>query len=225
MLSVKDYNYEKPSLEIIGRAVIDEQGMGEVYSYGDNVTTEKQANQVAAIRAQAFLCHKHEYVGNSTAPSIRSGFLFDCKNHYRDDFNKEYLAISVSHEGNQTEYLIAGIAKNIEAQEEKMFYKNHFTAIPAKVQFRSSKTTKASKIAGVFYGTIDATGTGDYAELDEYGRYKVKLPFDLSGRKDGKASCWLRMMQPYVGKDHGFHFPIKKNTEVLLSFIDVSSYK
>ena len=43
---------------------------------------------------------------------------------------------------------------------------------------------------------VDGAGSGQYAELDELGRYKVILPFDLSGRKDGKASAWLRMMQP-----------------------------
>jgi len=46
------------------------------------------------------------------------------------------------------------------------------------------------------------------------------LPFDQSGRKDGKASAWVRMMQPYAGAGHGMHFPLHKGTEVLLTFID-----
>ncbi|MFP4587953.1 MAG: phage baseplate assembly protein V, partial [Desulfohalobiaceae bacterium] len=45
-------------------------------------------------------------------------------------------------------------------------------------------------------------------------------PLDRSGRKDGKASCWLRMIQPYSGPDHGMHFPLHKGCEVVLNFID-----
>ncbi len=56
--------------------------------------------------------------------------------------------------------------------------------------------------------------------MDDQGRYKVILPFDTSGRKDGKASTFLRMMQPYIGSDHGMHFPLHKGTEVLLTFIE-----
>src|SRR4030095_15014760 len=41
-----------------------------------------------------------------------------------------------------------------------------------------------------------------------------------SDKKDGKASRFVRMAQPYSGANMGMHFPLHKNTEVLLSFID-----
>jgi len=88
------------------------------------------------------------------------------------------------------------------------------------VQFRPERKTERPRIAGAITARIDAAGSGQYAELDEHGRYKVVLPFDLSGRKDGKASAWVRMAQPYAGSDHGMHFPLHKGTEVLLTFID-----
>jgi type VI secretion system secreted protein VgrG len=67
---------------------------------------------------------------------------------------------------------------------------------------------------------VDAGGDGKYAEIDDQGRYKVKLPFDCSDKKDGKASRWIRMAQPYAGANMGMHFPLHKGTEVLLTFID-----
>ena len=70
------------------------------------------------------------------------------------------------------------------------------------------------------YTRVDAAGSGNYAELDEHGRYKVVLPMDVSGRKGGKASAFFRMAQPYTGSDHGMHFPLHKGTEVLLTFVD-----
>jgi type VI secretion system secreted protein VgrG len=67
---------------------------------------------------------------------------------------------------------------------------------------------------------IDASGSGQYAEIDDMGRYKVKLPLDLSDKKDGKASRYVRMMQPYAGGGMGMHFPLHKGTEVALMFLD-----
>ncbi len=67
---------------------------------------------------------------------------------------------------------------------------------------------------------VDSAGSGQYAEIDDEGRYKVILPYDLSGRKGGKASRFVRMAQPYAGADYGMHFPLHKDIEVLLTFID-----
>ena len=58
-------------------------------------------------------------------------------------------------------------------------------------------------------------------KLDEQGRYKVRMPFDINEEhREGKASSFVRMVQPYAGSDHGMHFPLHKGTEVLLTFID-----
>jgi hypothetical protein len=43
---------------------------------------------------------------------------------------------------------------------------------------------------------------------------------DISGRGGGKASAWIRMAQPYVGKGYGQHFPLTPGAEVMLTFLD-----
>ncbi|NIM98429.1 MAG: type VI secretion system tip protein VgrG, partial [candidate division Zixibacteria bacterium] len=60
----------------------------------------------------------------------------------------------------------------------------------------------------------------DRAEIDEQGRYKVVMPFDLSGAGQGKASRYIRMAQPYGGKNQGMHFPLHKGTEVIWACVD-----
>ena len=59
------------------------------------------------------------------------------------------------------------------------------------------------------------------AELDEFGQYKVQLPFDLTDKEPNKASARVRMATPYAGSNHGMHFPLHKNAEVLLSLRSV----
>ncbi|SDN24983.1 type VI secretion system secreted protein VgrG [Desulfonauticus submarinus] len=217
---LRDYNYRKPSLEVVGSAEIDPKGIGDVYYYGDHFRTPQEGNRLAQIRAEELLCRREEFIGDSTVPYLQPGYIFELENHYRKNFNQRYLTIELSHEGSQTGYLVSGIQDDLSDREKQVFYRNNFTAIPANVQFRPKRMTKNPKIVGTLNARIDASGSGKYAELDEEGRYKVILPFDISGRKDGKASAWIRMLQPYAGNNHGMHFPLHKGTEVLLTFID-----
>src|SRR5262245_58000453 len=43
--------------------------------------------------------------------------------------------------------------------------------------------------------------------------------FDESGLPDGGASARIRMMQPHAGNPEGFHFPLRKGTEVQVVFV------
>ncbi|WNV03604.1 phage baseplate assembly protein V [Candidatus Methylospira mobilis] len=58
------------------------------------------------------------------------------------------------------------------------------------------------------------------AELNQYGEYKVQVPFFMTQKAAYHGSAWIRMATPYAGSDHGMHFPLLKGTEVLLSFVN-----
>ncbi|MEA1936196.1 MAG: type VI secretion system tip protein TssI/VgrG [Thermodesulfobacteriota bacterium] len=219
-LHLKDYNYMKPSMEITGSAEVSPDGRGEVYIYGEHFRTTKEGNNLAKIRAEELLCQEKQFHGESTIPYLRPGYLFDLEDHYRKSSNNQYLTIELEHEGSQASYLIAGIQKGLSEVEEQPYYFNNFEAITSDVQFRPPQKSEKPRFYGTLNAKIDAAGSGKYAELDDQGRYKVVLPFDKSGRKDGKASAYFRMAQPYAGTDHGMHFPLHKGTEVLLAFID-----
>ena len=219
-LRLKDYNYRTPSLEISGSAEVSANGRGDVYIYGEHFKTPKQGNALAKIRAEELLCREKLFHGESTIPYLRPGYLFGIEDHYRGSFNQKYLTIELEHEGSQTAFLLAGIQKGLSEVEEQPYYRNGFVVIPSNVQYRQERKTEKPRFYGTLNAKIDAAGSGKYAELDDQGRYKVILPFDKSGRKDGKASAYFRMAQPYAGTDHGMHFPLHKGTEVLLTFVD-----
>ena len=61
--------------------------------------------------------------------------------------------------------------------------------------------------------------SSEYAQLDEHGRYKVRILFDESQRRAGQNSAWVRMAQPHGGEPEGWHFPLRSGTEVRLSFV------
>ncbi|MBF0528557.1 MAG: type VI secretion system tip protein VgrG [Deltaproteobacteria bacterium] len=219
-LKLKDYNYARPSLEIIGEADVLAHGQGEIFSYGEHFLTPEEAESTAKIRAEMFKCLEKQFIGESNTPVLRPGYVFELKQHYRAGFNQKYLTTQLHHQGSQAAAFTFDFKKIFPESEDRPFYRNNFTAIPKNVQFRPYLTIKPQKIHGSMTAEIDAAGTGQYAELDDKGRYKVILPFDLSGRKGGKASTYLRLAQPFAGPAEGFHFPLRKGTEVLLTFID-----
>jgi len=219
-LLLKDYNYEKPSLDLSCRATVSDKGRGEIYLYGEHYNDLAEGNRLARVRADEWKCREQIFTGMSNVPAIRPGYTFTLDRHYRADFNQTYLTTSVQHEGSQERYLLAGLGVQGLAEKDNLFYRNHFESIPATVQFRPVREAEKPRIHGSISAKVDAAGSGQYAELDSQSRYKIQLPFDLSGRSGGKASAYVRMMQPYAGADMGLHAPLHKGTEVLLSFID-----
>ncbi|MEZ4306955.1 MAG: phage baseplate assembly protein V [Polyangiaceae bacterium] len=74
------------------------------------------------------------------------------------------------------------------------------------------------RIYGFENGTVDGPGESQYAQIDDQGRYLVRFKFDTSDLPDGSTSTYLRMMQPHGGTTEGWHFPLRKGTEVMVSF-------
>ncbi|MBN2320587.1 MAG: type VI secretion system tip protein VgrG [Acidobacteria bacterium] len=225
---LKDYNYRNPGLEIKAEAAVDPDGRGEVCIYGEHFKDPGRGNELAKIRAEELLCREKEFHGEATAPAFCPGFTFELAGHYRSEYNRKYLIIEVVHEGSRAEDLLAGLGEKESELEEQPGYTNRFVCIPADIQFRPERKTSQSKFYGTMNAVVDAAGDGKFAELDDQGRYKVILPFDLSGRTEGKASRFIRMAQPYSGftatdgpkQPSGMHFPLHKGAEVLLTFID-----
>ncbi|GFK95768.1 Actin cross-linking toxin VgrG1 [Fundidesulfovibrio magnetotacticus] len=218
---LKDYDYEKPSLDLTAKAPVKNTGQGTLYLYGQHFKTISEGERLARVRAQELLCREKLYAGVSSIPFVRPGHTFEMSRHFTGGFNREFLTIGCRHEGSQEAWLVSGLGLSFgKNRDTLLYYRNAFTAIPSDVQFRPELSTERPRIAGTLPAKIDAEGSGQYAEVDAQGRYKIILPFDLSGRKDGHASAWVRMAQPYAGQGHGMHFPLHKGTEVVVSFQD-----
>lgn len=219
-IRLKDYNYRTPSLDLQGEAEVAEYGRGTFFHYGEHFGTPSEGDALAEVRAESYKCLEKRFYGKSGVPYIRPGFIFTLERHYREDFNQNYMTVEMEHMGNQAGFFIAGLGLEGEKSDHKFHYSNTFMAIPSKVQFRGLLQTPKPRISGSMNAWVDGSGTGTYAEVDDQGRYKIKLPFDLVTREGGEASAWVRMAQPYSGSNHGMHFPLHKGTEVLLTFID-----
>jgi type VI secretion system VgrG family protein len=211
-----DYNYRKPELLLRSLRQESDSTGKRLTDYGDHFKVPAEGDQLAAIRSEEMQARRTVFQGDSACFNLRSGFWFDLIDHARESYNTRYLVTEIIHEGRQ----MAVLGTAYGGAADRPSYNNRFTAIPATVRFRPSRTTPKPRVHGILNAVVDASVNGKYAEIDEMGRYRITMFHDLSGNKDAKASRAIRMAQPYSGPEYGFHFPLHKGTEVLLTHVD-----
>lgn len=217
-VTLRDYNYRKPALDLTVEQPLAVKGSGESYTWGDHYRTPDEGKKLVERRTEALAAGCRQMFGASFVPDLRPGFTFDLTRHFNPSLNGKYLAVSVTHKGYAAMAGSAGSGPAV-AGERRPHYENAFTAIPAGTQYRPPQNPRAP-LTGLMHAHIDAAGSGTYAELDDQGRYKIRLPFDQSGQADGKASAPVRMLQPHVGAGFGLHCPLHKGAEVALGYMD-----
>lgn len=216
---VRSYDWKDPNRVIVGQADVSESGLGDVYLPNENVASEAEAKAMAKIRAEGLICRGRAFSGVSSVPTLRPGLAFKLGNHYNPKFNREYLVTAITHEGSQESFLNLGLGIPMHGAQDHVSYRNAFTAIESDVPYRPARRAPRAKVAGFVRAFIDGAGSGARAEMDGFGRYKLVFPFDVSKRRHGNASCWIRLAQPNVGQDSGLSLPLLPGTEVLVGFI------
>ncbi len=211
---LKDYNYRTPETTLRAESQLNQDMPGLYYEYGQHFKDNAEGARLAKVRNEEIECTRRVMTGQSDCAGLCSGFRFSLQSHYRSDLNGDYLLTQISHFGSQGAALATPMG-NTDAPT----YRNEFTCIPAEVQYRPPRITPEPRIPGIMTAKIETAG-GDYAHIDEMGRYKVKMPFDLSDRNNAMASRALRMAQPYSGANYGIHFPNRANSEMVWACID-----
>ncbi|MCB9893604.1 MAG: type VI secretion system tip protein VgrG [Planctomycetes bacterium] len=211
---LKDYNWQDPDTDLKSESEIHKDGVGIVYKYNNHYQTKEQGKKLADIRAQEINCRETVFKGTSDCRGYRAGMVFSMEDHFRNSMNTNFLLVEVKHRATQAVAL--GTASGGGAS-----YSNTYTAILKDKTFRPEFKTKWPQIKGVMHAKVDGGDAGTpYAQLDDKGRYKIKMPIDLGTSQDGSASKYIRKSEPYAGPNQGMHFPLLKNSEVILTHVD-----
>lgn len=211
-----DYNWRTPELtQLVCRETVDPQGRGVVREYNHHFKDLAQGQALARARAEELRAGEVLARGRSECPTLRPGLTFTLAEHPHEAWNREWLVTSVIHEVEQSFSLQYGSVLGAR-------YANELEAIPADRCFRPARRTPWPAIHGVMHARVDATpGSEPYADVDELGRYLVRIPFDEGLQGKERASRFVRMAQPYAGGEgSGMHFPLRKGTEVILAHVD-----
>ncbi len=215
-VKLKDYNYMFPEKQLMAQSNIDGQMPGVYYDFGDNFENEKEAEFLAKIRNQEFICQSRIFSGISDSRLLRAGFKFKLKDYFREAWNTEYIILNSSLKGLQPGLL------NYRSNEDETtrHFECLFTAIPFDINYCPARVTPVPKISGIMSAKIESGSGDEYAFIDDNGRYKAKMLFDLGSKTDGEASLPIRLAQNYSGPGYGIHFPNHKGTELLWACID-----
>ncbi len=212
---VSDYTYANPAAPLSGEKAVTSGGQGKIREYGYRVFTEGEAKRLAQVKAQSIACRELVLQASGTYLGLRAGYTFEVEEG-PSDLPAKYLAIEVKHAG-----AVSGatpLVMRYTGLDPKETYRVDVVAIPADVQYRAPQSTAWPRIYGFENGTVDGPGESQYAQIDDQGRYLVRFKFDTSDLPDGSTSTYLRMMQPHGGTTEGWHFPLRKGTEVMVSF-------
>ncbi|MEZ4339121.1 MAG: type VI secretion system tip protein TssI/VgrG [Sandaracinaceae bacterium] len=217
-VTLRDYNWRTPftaedgsqterQLQLVGTAAVDEiTGSGEHRRYGDHFKDDAEGALLATVRAEEMRGDRIVCRGILHAIGLAPGHRFTTSGMPIAELEGEYV--------------ITAIETSVDKGGETNDFQQRYEAIPSDVAFRPPRLTERPIVVGHMHAVVDGEVPGVAAPIDEYGRYKILLPFDQIAAAGGKASRWIRMAQSSAGADYGMHLPLHIGTEVLLTHLD-----
>ena len=216
MVQLKDYNYMYPDKHLMVQSQIEDNMPGLYYDFGDNFENEKDGEFLAKTRNQEFVSQKKRFFGKSDCRLFRAGFKFKMEGHYREDWNSEFILTEIKLRGTQQN--LFGLF--LQSKTILPTFENNFEAIPADIEFRPLRRTPVPKISGVMNARIEGGSPEDEIYIDDHGRYKAKMFFDLSDKTNGEATLPIRLTQNYSGSGYGTHLVNRVGTEFVWTCFD-----
>lgn len=149
----------------------------------------------------------YEGMGDATAV-LSAGAIFD-----------EMLADGASDEsiaGSLHDIVCATLLPAAGARGVRLFVVG---ALPSSVPYRPQRRTPRMRMPGP-QSAIVVGPEGDEIHTDEFGRVKVHFHWDRYDESNAKSTCWIRVSQPWAGKEWGGYFIPRVGQEVIVDFLN-----
>jgi type VI secretion system secreted protein VgrG len=212
---LQDYDFTRSSVDLKQQRADPQkhaQAEGEIYDYPGLYVKEAEGSQYAQVRVEAFNARACQGEGASDARGLACGRTFKLKGVPRKAENTEYLVTSTRISIEQADY------EATQSQEGSRYHCD-FTVLDAAVAYRPERLTPKPFVQGPQTALVVGPG-GEEIHTDAYGRVKVQFHWDRYGKKDDKSSCWVRVSQPWAGKNFGFQAIPRIGQEVIVDFLE-----
>ncbi len=199
-----DFNWRTPQVMLTNQAQADAiTGYAMQQEHGAHYKTPAEGAELARVRAEQVTSERVRYTASATAFELLAGATIELENHPLGAYPTAYVVVKstlrLSDAANSTQALeLAEMAQ----------------------PYRPPRRTPRPRVVGFVHGRIDGPAHSTAAPIDEHGRYKVLLPFDVNGRPGGKATRWIRVAQPASGPGYGVHLPMHIGAEVAIGHLD-----
>ena len=211
VVSLADYDYLKPSLEL--RSSLGDDAPDELYDYHHSQFTElAEGDRYARLALEREESVRHMVQGRGTCRGFQTGRKFRLDDHFRSDANQEYLLLEVRHRSRSGSFVSGG-------DQDELDYQNDFTAVPHGTPYRPPRRTRKPVVSGSQTARVVGP-SGEKIWVDEYGRVKVHFFWDRLGAENESSSCWVRVSQNWAGNRWGGMFIPHVGHEVVVDFLD-----
>jgi type VI secretion system secreted protein VgrG len=212
-VSLKDYNFKKPALNLKGEQTATKNKDLEVYDYPGKFEDPEHGKHLAKVRLEEYQTVKKVANGATTCTQFATGFFFSMEKYPRDSFNKKYLITQHQVSGNQPQVL------EQTAGEGGTTFSSSFECIPFEVPYRPDIVTPKPVVEGS--QTAFVVGPkGEEIYTNEHGQIKVQFHWDREGRMDENSSCWIRVSQLWAGRSWGAMYIPRVGQEVIVDFLE-----
>ena len=242
-VTLRDYNFETPRADKTTAKALPKGNHShksyEQFKYPGHYRENALGDIYSRIRMEAEACKQALRDGIGNVRTFATGATFTLAGHTRSSDNQQYLIASGVHmmqievqqedETQQVQNQTGG-KKGGEAapdlpgtikfdEKNKDSYRCTFQSLPKSVPFRAPHATEWPKIPGILLAKVTGP-SGEEIHTDKYGRIKVQFPWDREGKNDENATCWVRVVTPWSGKNWGMIAVPRIGQEVVIQFED-----
>ncbi|MEM9189077.1 MAG: type VI secretion system tip protein TssI/VgrG [Myxococcota bacterium] len=180
MAMLRDYDFTRPAIDLSESAESEAANQREIYDHPAGTVEKKELQRRTQRLLERMRGRMVELTGESNNPLLEVGRHFTVSGNRRIEANRDLLLVEVSHRG------------GFEADD--VVYETDWVAIPMGTPVRPHTARAAPVLGGPQLAFVTVPG-GQELHSDDYGRVKVRFPWDRSGIRDDKSSTWLRLTQ------------------------------
>lgn len=187
---LRDYNFEKPQLDLTSTAEAKERTDLEVYDYPGIFLEPAEGKRLAQVRLEA-----EQAAGSTLAIKAECMRLFAGKKitiveseSLGGSVDGDYVVVALDHDYD---------GARGESGKGDSGFSLKATVLPADVKYRTPRRTPVPVIEGPQTArvVVPAGSPPETIHTDKHGRVKVKFHWDRTSINDDKASCWIRVQQ------------------------------
>ncbi|MGD0678476.1 MAG: type VI secretion system tip protein TssI/VgrG [Polyangiaceae bacterium] len=182
---LRDFNFEKPMLDMTCEAADEGGDSLEVYDYPGGYVEKADGMRLAKTRLEAELATRQTVSIEGECLRISVGHKLTVTDSGNLDADGEYFIIGAIHEYRDR------------SGTEAATYVVRAELVPGNARYRPPRRTARPVIEGPQTARIvgPAGSRPEEIHTDPYGRVKVKFHWDLAPDEDDKATFWMRTTQ------------------------------
>jgi len=213
---------QNPLYSLVNQPFEHPHGQLPIYDYPgpDDFTDTEAGRRYARIRLEELKTQHASAIAKTSALGLCVGKLFSLSEHPRDDQNTQWLVNSSVIHVSQDYYESQG------SGSESGFV-CEFSVLPGQQQYRPKRVTPRPFVQGPQTAVVvpEKGQEGEEISTDEHGRVKVKFPWyrpeeNMDGKNPQDRSCWIRVSQPWAGKNWGAIAIPRHGQEVIVDFLE-----